>query len=63
LAPYANKGSTATFYTQATDPTLTTRLNYDGNFHATNLYGDTMVIKNAVTLKYNDTDKSLEFIF
>ena len=32
LAPYNSKGNTATFYTAATNPTLTTRLNYDGYF-------------------------------
>ena len=31
--------------------------------YATNLYGDTVVIDNAVTLRYNTTDKSLDFVF
>ena len=40
LAPYSSKGTTATFYTAATNPTLTTRLNYDGYLYATKLYSD-----------------------
>jgi len=40
LAPYSAKGSTARFYTAATNPTLTTRLNYDGYLYATKLYSD-----------------------
>lgn len=38
LAPYSAKGSAASFYTAATNPTLTTRLNYDGYLYATKLY-------------------------
>lgn len=40
LAPYSAKGSAASFYTAATNPTLTTRLNYDGYLYATKLYSD-----------------------
>lgn len=38
LAPYSTKQSSTSFYTAATNPTLTTRLNYDGYFYATKLY-------------------------
>ena len=38
LAPYSAKQSNASFYTAATAPTLTTRLNYDGYLYATKLY-------------------------
>jgi hypothetical protein len=40
LAPYSAKKTTAAFYTGTTDPTLSTRLNYDGYFYATKLYSD-----------------------
>ena len=38
LAPFSAKQSAASFYTAATNPTLTTRLNYDGYLYATKLY-------------------------
>lgn len=38
VGAYSSKQSTAAFYTAATDPTLTTRLNYDGYLYATKLY-------------------------
>lgn len=46
IAPYSAKDSSnARFYTAATNPTLTTRLNYDGYFYATKLYsGGTEVL-------------------
>jgi hypothetical protein len=38
LAPYSSKQTSASFYTGTTNPTLTTRLNYDGYLYATKLY-------------------------
>ena len=38
LAPYSAKGTDARFYTGTTNPSLTTRLNYDGYFYGTKLY-------------------------
>ena len=38
LNPYSEKQQTASFYTQATNPTLSTRLNYDGYLYATKLF-------------------------
>lgn len=38
LAPYSSKKTSASFYTGTTNPTLTTRLNYDGYLYATKLY-------------------------
>lgn len=53
LAPYSSKGTTATFYTAATNPTLTTRLNYDGYLYATKLYsGGTEVSVSGHTHSY-----------
>ena len=39
LAPFSAKQTNASFYTAATNPTLTTRLNYDGYLYATEFYG------------------------
>lgn len=53
LAPYSSKSTTATFYTAATNPTLTTRLNYDGYLYATKLYsGGTEVSVSGHTHSY-----------
>jgi len=53
LAPYSAKGSAASFYTAATNPTLTTRLNYDGYLYATKLYsGGSEVSINGHTHSY-----------
>ena len=38
LAPYSSKKTSASFYTGTTNPTLDTRLNYDGYLYATKLY-------------------------
>ena len=38
FAPYSSKQTTSSFYSGNTDPTLTTRLNYDGYLYATKLY-------------------------
>jgi len=38
LAPYNAKQTNASFYTGTTNPSLTTRLNYDGYLYATKLY-------------------------
>lgn len=62
-APYSGQQAKLSFDVSTTDPTRTDRLNLNGNFHATNLYGDTAVIDNMVTLKYNTTDSALEFVF
>ena len=49
LAPYSAKQSTAAFYTATTNPTLTTRLNYDGYFYATKLYSGGTEVKTSQT--------------
>ena len=40
LAPYNAKSTSSRFYTGTTNPTLTTRLNYDGYLYATKLYSN-----------------------
>lgn len=53
---YSAKGTSARFYTAATNPTLTTRLNYDGYFYATKLYsGGNEVLTGHQSIKALDT--------
>ena len=53
---YSAKGTSARFYTAATNPTLTTRLNYDGYLYATKLYsGGTEVLTGHQSIKTLDT--------
>jgi hypothetical protein len=61
--PYAAQQAKLSFDTSTTSPTRTDRLNLNGNFHATNLYGDTVSVQNKFRLEYNATTNSLDFIF
>lgn len=72
LAPYSSKRTVASFYTGTTNPTLTTRLNYDGYLYAKKLYSDGAetitknggIINNSLTLQKSSTSPdSPELIF
>ena len=72
LAPYSSKQTTASFYTGTTNPTLMTRLNYDGYLYAKKLYSEGSevitksggTINNSLTLQKSSTSaNSPELIF
>lgn len=63
VAAHSAKGSTARFYTGSTNPTLTSRLNYDGYLYATKLYsGGTEVLTSHqdISGKLNNSDVDLD---
>ena len=72
LTPYSSKQTVASFYTSTTNPTLTTRLNYDGYLYAKKLYSEGSevitesggIINNSLTLqKSSASADSPELIF
>ena len=52
LTPYSSKQTVASFYTGTTNPTLMTRLNYDGYLYAKKLYseGSEVITKSGGTI-------------